>query len=250
MGAPLFPPGNNGTKGKGKAQAAARARAKDGKGKGLVNPAAEANKRIAQLEHTNSQLRANAAALKAAGKGEGAAQEQEGEPETPGDTTTWREELDGPTIQVETTAFCEKHFAQAQGTPFTIDPLQTLIGPHGTSDAATEILNGIHDIEQYPILAATKELLRQLEHPPDLKNTQDIPHNLSTEDVQECYKHWGEGTSTSPSGRHLGHYRALFSHLGLPTDSDDPTATFQACMLAIDTLFLNICITHGYAVDT
>ncbi len=86
MGAPLYPPGNNGSKGKGKAKAAARARAKDGKGKGLVDPAAEANKRIAQLEHTNSQLRANAAALKAAGKGEGAAQEQEGEPETPGDT--------------------------------------------------------------------------------------------------------------------------------------------------------------------
>ncbi|KAI2494432.1 hypothetical protein MHU86_20115 [Fragilaria crotonensis] len=61
----------------------------------------------------------------------------------------------------------------------------------------------------------------------------DIPTGISSDDVIRGFKGWKEQTSTSPSGRHLGHYRALIQ---------DPI------LLKCFVYFMNIVVTRGIAI--
>ncbi len=149
-------------------------------------------------------------------------------------------------IEAELIKHAQKHFAQADKTPFTISPLDNLIGKHGTSQKAMDIMDGLVDIDSLSALDATRKVLQQMERPPTLKNVPPICTKVTVDDVAACYRNWSEGTSTSPSGRHLGHARALIAHNGLPPDSDDPVAGFGLRMLAINTALLNIAIETGY----
>ena len=54
------------------------------------------------------------------------------------------------------------------------------------------------------------------------------------EDFKKCVQRWKETTSTSPSGRHLGHYKTAIL--------DDEVA-----QLLVD--MINFPITHGFAPD-
>lgn len=45
---------------------------------------------------------------------------------------------------------------------------------------------------------------------------------ISQEEFGKALRKWSEGTSTSPSGRHLGHYRCLFTDDGHTYTDDDP----------------------------
>ena len=61
-----------------------------------------------------------------------------------------------------------------------------------------------------------------------------IPSKISEEDITRGFKHWSETTTTSPSGRHLGHYKALVQH---------PT------LLRCFSQFMNIAISSGIAIS-
>ena len=67
-----------------------------------------------------------------------------------------------------------------------------------------------------------------------MKASPPIETNLSPEDVSWGISRWSEKPSTSPSGRHLGHYKALIS---------DPV------LLSCLTKFMNIAIANGIAVS-
>jgi hypothetical protein len=43
-----------------------------------------------------------------------------------------------------------------------------------------------------------------------------VPTEISLEDLKAKYKSWSESTSTSPSGRHLGRFKALLSRNAHP----------------------------------
>ena len=51
-----------------------------------------------------------------------------------------------------------KHFSQADGTPFTIEPLKSLLGPYATNDFAQGIIKGHQDFLSLPISEATKAI--------------------------------------------------------------------------------------------
>jgi hypothetical protein len=45
--------------------------------------------------------------------------------------------------------------------------------------------------------------------PTSIQDDEDrIPYTITKEDVKQGFKKWKERTSTSPSGRHLGHYKS------------------------------------------
>jgi hypothetical protein len=114
-----------------------------------------------------------------------------------------------------------QHFGQAQNTPFTQEPLLTELGFTGHTDAGNSILQGHYDASK-------------LEKPVQLLIAHLQQHNLNAEDTQvplqstiteEAYiaklKRWSESTSTSPSGLHLGHYKALIAvteYSDMPSD--------------------------------
>ena len=56
---------------------------------------------------------------------------------------------------------------------------------------------------------------------------------ITEDDIKKGFKSWKESTTTSPSGRHLGHYKALIQ---------DPLLLTCMCK------FLNIAISRGISI--
>ena len=98
------------------------------------------------------------------------------------------------------------------------------------SDGGAQLLKGqLPDaLTQQPTLLKT--FLLSFAMPPAVPQIQST---MTEDQVQNGFKTWRETTSTSPSGRHLGHYRALVT--------DD---TLRYCL----TTFLNIAITNGISI--
>jgi hypothetical protein len=103
-----------------------------------------------------------------------------------------------------------KHFSQADGTPFTVEPLKSLLGPYGTSEFAADLLAGNIDIDTLDVNEATRTILEQLQRRPYHGK---ISCEILTDEVIEGYMKWGEFTSTSPSGAHLGHDKAMLQRM-------------------------------------
>ena len=115
------------------------------------------------------------------------------------------------------------HFGQAHGTPFTVAPLKDLLGFSGDSEHADNILlNGSSD---YPHLDENvKLLLDHLQITEEMATQRSYPTITDDEFIGKL-KVWKETTTTSPSGVHLGHYKALiapheYTHI---TDEDEST---------------------------
>jgi hypothetical protein len=99
------------------------------------------------------------------------------------------------------------HFSQANNTPFCTSPLLDLFGYKGTND---EMINMIRE-QQIPVgLRRQPEyvnlLLKKLASG---SNLPIITKEIEFEDMVQGYMKWKERTTTSPSGRHLGHYKIL-----------------------------------------
>jgi endonuclease/exonuclease/phosphatase family metal-dependent hydrolase len=113
----------------------------------------------------------------------------------------------------------QQHFAQAQGTPFTILPLKALGShqdfdvlqtpdgepvtlPPGSFQETTTVLAILHEASNHP--------------PPSWVAT------ISFDDFIKGFLKWKESTSTSPSGRHLGIYKTLVTvYLNSSGEFDD-----------------------------
>ena len=96
------------------------------------------------------------------------------------------------------------HFGQAHGTPFTVSPLSTEIDFSASTETCEMILEG--DYSNLDIDDLTCLLLKHLKQKAPLDI---LPVIIPEVDVAKKFSVWPEKTSTSPSGRHLGHYRAL-----------------------------------------
>ena len=81
---------------------------------------------------------------------------------------------------------------------------------------------------------ALNELLASFATPSSVSEKGEIPTTISEDDVCYGFSSWRESASTSPSGCHLGHYKALIQH---------------PVLLKCFTLFLNISIQSGIAVS-
>ena len=133
-----------------------------------------------------------------------------------------------------------KHFGQAAGTPFTVSPLQETVDFGASTHSCELILKGSYES---PLLDDLTELLL---HHLKLKTPIDFLQPAITEtDMQAKFAIWKESTSTSPSGRHLGHYRAL-----LPREMPkDPRARkMEECRVDLVTLhnsMINLALSQG-----
>ena len=114
-----------------------------------------------------------------------------------------------------------KHYSKAEASPVGIGtPLHEKLGPYGISPFCDRVLQGnmnFHDLEDIP-MSETVELLKSMVKPQiHSTNQQTLPHNtpaeinisLDNEDYTKMFKKWKEKTTTSPSGRHLGHYKSI-----------------------------------------
>jgi hypothetical protein len=106
------------------------------------------------------------------------------------------------------------HFGQAHGTPFTIAPLSQLIDWGAASAASDLVLRGTVDTSTFD--AITRLVLDALR----VRQEDLIPTEITLTDLKAKYSSRNESTSTSPSGRHLGHCKALLSRNPHPAELD------------------------------
>jgi len=107
----------------------------------------------------------------------------------------------------------KNHFWKAADTPFGSGELYDLVGFTGLNKAADAIVDGTF-MEEYGadmnLLPEMEQLIAQLAMPKMIKNLEeDIPSKVREGDYIDGFKKWTESTSTSPSGHHLGHYKAI-----------------------------------------
>ena len=101
------------------------------------------------------------------------------------------------------------------------------------SQESEELLAGIIPEEWTKDNDLLREFLASFQIPDSVLAADPIPTEISEDDITKGFKSWKESTSTSPSGRHLGHYKALIQ---------DPL------LLSCFQKFMIIAISQGIAV--
>ncbi len=129
---------------------------------------------------------------------------------------------DRPTIdeqvEIEPTLFewNRQHFSQAKDTPFMSGPLADLCGYDGLTPFAEQVLNQTADLTKFP--EPQRDILSEMN-----ERAKPMPFKDPTdEELEAGIKKWPEKTTTSPSGRHLGHYKALFGKVRDDTNVGNP----------------------------
>ena len=137
------------------------------------------------------------------------------------------------------------HFGQAQGTDFTTPQFTRHIDWAASTDSAELILRGEYSSSELTDLQA---LLLQHCRSPQL----DVISPTVTEaEFISKFKSWNERTSTSPSGLHLGHYKALVSRndSDLTTDDGSMVESQRMELIRAHTAMLNYSLRHSYSYD-
>ncbi len=105
-----------------------------------------------------------------------------------------------------------KHLGQAQGTAFTTLPISEA---HGYDSSLQPILGT-------QTLTGANTILQKLS---DDNQFNPIDDDITFKEIQKGFRSWSDDTSTSSSGRHLGHYRCLL--IPDPIDQDDKATELQ-----------------------
>ena len=104
------------------------------------------------------------------------------------------------------------------------------------------LLLGKADLKHIPLTSLQKLYLSELRKPSDVLSS-PLHHHISLSDMSQGFKKWKESTSTSPSNRHLGHYK---SFLVLDGKANDVAHSFFNCqMLQNFNTILNAIIESG-----
>ena len=147
-------------------------------------------------------------------------------------SVTYATILDCDTIERELLRYNHDWFRQAKDTPFGHGKLYDLVGYDGLTEEANSIVSGT--CIQYLGLPMSRELQVFLEECRRPASVTQISSFITIADFTKTVKEWKETTSTSPSGRHLGHYK---------------TALLDDRITALHVAMLNLPIMHGFAPD-
>jgi hypothetical protein len=120
-----------------------------------------------------------------------------------------------------------EQFSHAGDTPFGYTPLGDELGHTGDTLMADDIYNGT--LEHRSLTDhAIKSIMKQLRNHPLL--TKMMYPVVTTEDLFSCFGCVAEKTSSSPSGRHVGHYLAC---IDLKDELSVLLAAVHAAMMSI-----------------
>jgi hypothetical protein len=102
-------------------------------------------------------------------------------------------------------------YHQAYDTPFATEPLSSYIGMAAAATGANEILQGNLPPEAMTttLLPETQAILKAIRDMPKQPSSLSQGTSITREKFQALYKNLHEKTSSSPSGRHVGHYKAI-----------------------------------------
>jgi hypothetical protein len=150
--------------------------------------------------------------------------------ETPDNEIKWDSVLDQQSIDANLLRFNRQHFCAAAASPCGNGSIHEKLTYSSLGPAAAALLKGHLPQAWYGDDDLLREFLTSFIIPKHIQKLPPIPTLISTEDVCKGFSTWKETTSTSPSGRHLGHYKALIQ---------------EPILLKCLTQFLNIIISKG-----
>ena len=99
------------------------------------------------------------------------------------------------------------HFGQAQGSPFTVPRMSETLGYEGTNEYSKQIIQG-EDLQDdmNNMTRGVRNIIGMLNNG---EQTPTFKIDITLSKFLTGFRKWKEATSTSPSGRHLGQYKAL-----------------------------------------
>ena len=122
-----------------------------------------------------------------------------------GETITYYIIIDPPLIEKEILRRNKRHFRQVENTPLAGKDVSDKIGFRATTKTANEILEGTTNIDEITNDPTSKRLLEIFK-----TSKLELEIEVTKDKMMDRYKKWNERTATLPSGRHLGHFHALF----------------------------------------
>jgi hypothetical protein len=140
------------------------------------------------------------------------------------------------------------HFGQANGTPFSQPELASAIPWGVDSVTSKQILSGTY-VPPSTVHALCSRVIQQCR---SHQNSDAIPPGLNLESFRGKMREWRESTTTSPSGRHLGRYKALFSKGNHDPTNINAVESFKSKQQAIASVILmiiNFCIRTGHVLE-
>ena len=149
------------------------------------------------------------------------------------DDVIWETIAERDQIERHLLEYNKASFRAASESPCGHGVIQDALTFSSLSPTSINLLEGETPHEWQIDNEILKAFLASFATPDIVKQTGEIPTEITAEDVQYGFKHWRETTTTSPSGRHLGHYRSLIQH---------------PVLLECFVKFMNIAIQSGIAI--
>ena len=153
--------------------------------------------------------------------------------DTPPENLVWDTIITQPEIEAHLLTFNRDAFRAASESPCGHGIIHDALTFTSLSQESVDLLNGIIPPEWYGDNDLLREFLASFQIPNSVLDIEPINTVATGEDIIHGFRGWKESTSTSKSGRHLGHYKALIQ---------DPM------LLDCFGKFFNIAISRGIAV--
>ena len=145
----------------------------------------------------------------------------------------WDTVIERTDMEAHLLAFNKEAFRAASESPCGNGVIHDALRFTSLSEASEELLYGHVPEHWYGDNHLLREFLASFTIPETVLEAGQISLKISGEDIKKGIRSWAESTSTSPSGRHLGHYKALVQ---------DPI------LLSCLQKFMNIAITRGISI--
>ena len=147
---------------------------------------------------------------------------------------SWEHVTDAGAMERHLLDYNREHFRKAAVSPCGHGVIHDALTYSGLSDAGDSILRGEIPPEWNVEDGLLRSFLASFAIPENLKGKRDIKSTITAEDFKYGISGWQESTSTSPSGRHLGHYKSIVQ---------------DAKLLSVQVKMMNIAIKKGIALD-
>jgi hypothetical protein len=127
----------------------------------------------------------------------------------PGGPRRWNTVIDRESVEEYLLQYNRASFRAASASPCGLGPILDELTFSTLSPAGTALLNGEVPEHWQGDNDLLHEFFKSFSSPQAVRDNPPITTTISEDDVKRGFGRWREATSTSPSGRHLGHYRAI-----------------------------------------
>ena len=124
----------------------------------------------------------------------------------------WETIVDRSEIESYLLGYNKASFRAAADSPCGHGVVHDSITFSSLSASSSDLLRGMIPPTWHGDDLHFREFLASFTIPPQVQDAGPLSSSISAEDIRRGFQSWRESTSTSPSGRHLGHYKALIQH--------------------------------------